>query len=158
MDPLTQGVLGASVPQAISHKKHMVAATLFGAISGMSPDLDSFIRSDTDPLLHLEFHRQFSHSLFTTAGEEAKDRSAVSALIQTVETINTVRIVIYPLHAVTPFRGNFTVSIIIQDDPTSRVRHWALQLSGVRPGVVQPSVFQPQKNRLRAVLCTQQPI
>lgn len=64
MDPVTQGVLGASVPQAISHKKHVVAATLFGAISGMSPDLDSLIRSDTDPLLHLEFHRQFSHSLF----------------------------------------------------------------------------------------------
>ncbi len=64
MDPMTQGVLGASVPQAISHKKHMVAATLFGAISGMSPDLDSLIRSDIDPLLHLEFHRQFSHSLF----------------------------------------------------------------------------------------------
>ena len=64
MDPVTQGVLGASVPQAISHKKHVVAATLFGAISGMSPDLDSFIRSDIDPLLYLEFHRQFSHSLF----------------------------------------------------------------------------------------------
>ncbi len=64
MDPVTQGVLGASVPQAISHKKHMAAATLFGAISGMSPDLDSLIRSDIDPLLSLEFHRQFSHSLF----------------------------------------------------------------------------------------------
>ncbi len=64
MDPVTQGVLGASVPQAISHKKHVVAATLFGAISGMAPDLDSLIRSDTDPLLYLEFHRQFSHSLF----------------------------------------------------------------------------------------------
>jgi inner membrane protein len=63
MDPVSQGVLGASVPQAISNKKHIVAATLFGALSGMAPDLDSFIRSDTDPLFYLEYHRQFSHSL-----------------------------------------------------------------------------------------------
>ena len=56
-------MLGASVPQAISQKKHIVAATLFGALSGMAPDLDSFIRSDTDPLFYLEYHRQFSHSL-----------------------------------------------------------------------------------------------
>jgi inner membrane protein len=63
MDPVSQGVLGASVPQAFSQKKYIVAATLFGALSGMAPDLDSFIRSDTDPLLYLQFHRQFSHSL-----------------------------------------------------------------------------------------------
>jgi len=63
MDPVTQGVLGASVPQAVSQKKHIVAASLFGALSGMAPDLDSLIRSGTDPLLYLEYHRQFSHSL-----------------------------------------------------------------------------------------------
>lgn len=63
MDPVSQGVLGACVPQAISNKKTIVAATLFGALSGMAPDLDSLIRSDTDPLLYLEYHRQFSHSL-----------------------------------------------------------------------------------------------
>ena len=63
MDPVSQGVLGASVPQAISTKKHIAAATLFGAISGMAPDLDFLIRSDTDPLLYLKYHRQFTHSL-----------------------------------------------------------------------------------------------
>jgi inner membrane protein len=63
MDPISQAVLGASVPQAISKKKYIVAATLFGAVSGMAPDLDSLIRSDTDPLLYLEYHRQFTHSL-----------------------------------------------------------------------------------------------
>jgi inner membrane protein len=63
MDPLSQAVLGASVPQAISKKKYIVAATLFGAVSGMAPDLDSLIRSSTDPLLYLEYHRQFTHSL-----------------------------------------------------------------------------------------------
>jgi len=64
MDPVTQGVLGASVPQAISNKKTVVAASLFGAVSGMAPDVDSLIRSSTDPLLYLEYHRQFTHSLF----------------------------------------------------------------------------------------------
>src|SRR5210317_2011631 len=64
MDPVSQAVLGASVPQAVSRKIHLAAATLFGALAGMAPDLDSLIRSDTDPLLYLEFHRQFSHSLF----------------------------------------------------------------------------------------------
>lgn len=63
MDPVTQGLLGASVPQAISNKKHLVAATVFGALSGMAPDIDSLIRSDTDPLLYLQYHRQFTHSL-----------------------------------------------------------------------------------------------
>ena len=63
MDPITQGVLGASVPSAISNKKTVVAAGLFGALAGMAPDLDSLIRSDTDPLLYLEYHRQFTHSL-----------------------------------------------------------------------------------------------
>ena len=63
MDPLSQAVLGASVPQAVSRKTQMAAATLFGAISGMAPDVDSFIRSSSDPLLTLEFHRQFTHSL-----------------------------------------------------------------------------------------------
>lgn len=63
MDPVSQGVLGASVPQALSNRQHTVAATLFGAISGMAPDLDSLIRSGTDPLLYLEYHRQFTHSL-----------------------------------------------------------------------------------------------
>ncbi len=62
MDPISQGVLGATVPQAISQKKHIAAATLFGAISGMAPDLDSLLRSNTDPLLYLEYHRQFTHS------------------------------------------------------------------------------------------------
>ena len=35
MDPISQGVLGASVPQAISRKTHLAAATLFGALAGL---------------------------------------------------------------------------------------------------------------------------
>lgn len=38
-------------------------AALIGAVGGMAPDLDVLIRSSSDPLLALEFHRQFTHSL-----------------------------------------------------------------------------------------------
>ncbi len=63
MDPLSQAVLGASAPQSIAKKDTIIAATLLGLLAGMAPDLDTFIRSPSDPLLFLEFHRQFTHSL-----------------------------------------------------------------------------------------------
>ena len=64
MDPLTQGALGATLPQAVANdKKQLAVAGLFGLLSGMAPDLDILIRSETDPLLFLEYHRQFTHSL-----------------------------------------------------------------------------------------------
>ena len=63
MDPLTQGVLAASLPQSISKKKSLGIIGLIGFLSGLAPDLDLFIRSETDPLLFLEYHRQFTHSL-----------------------------------------------------------------------------------------------
>ncbi|MCK6264916.1 metal-dependent hydrolase [Vibrio sp. ZSDE26] len=64
MDPITQGVLGASLSQSVSKRKNLVIAGFFGLVAGMIPDLDVFIRSQSDPLLFLEYHRQFSHSLF----------------------------------------------------------------------------------------------
>lgn len=63
MDPLTQGVLGASLPQASTGGRHAASAGLLGFFAGMAADLDVLIRSDTDPLLFLEYHRQFTHSL-----------------------------------------------------------------------------------------------
>ena len=64
MDPLTQGVLGATLPLATAAKKGTVAvAGLLGFLAGMAADLDVLIRSSTDPLLFLEYHRQFTHSL-----------------------------------------------------------------------------------------------
>ena len=69
MDPVSQAVLGASIPQAVSRKAQVATATLCGALAGMAPDLDALIRSSTDPLMYLEFHRQFTHSLiFIPAG------------------------------------------------------------------------------------------
>jgi inner membrane protein len=63
MDPLTQGVLGAALPQASAVPRHAVSAGLIGFLSGMAADLDVLIRSSADPLLFLEYHRQFTHSL-----------------------------------------------------------------------------------------------
>ncbi len=63
MDPLSQGVLGAAAPQSVAPPKQARIAALFGFLAGMAPDLDVVIRSATDPLLFLEYHRQFTHAL-----------------------------------------------------------------------------------------------
>lgn len=63
MDPLTQGLLGASLPQAVGKKQQFVLVGVLGLLAGMAPDLDVLIQSETDPLLFLDFHRQFTHSL-----------------------------------------------------------------------------------------------
>ena len=63
MDPITQGAFGASFSQSFSKRNHILLAGILGFFSGMTPDLDILIRSDTDPLVFLEYHRQFTHSL-----------------------------------------------------------------------------------------------
>jgi inner membrane protein len=63
MDPLSQGVLGAAASQSLAPREHTGIACLLGFLAGMAPDLDVFIRSSVDPLLFLEYHRQFTHSL-----------------------------------------------------------------------------------------------
>jgi inner membrane protein len=63
MDPLTQGALGAALPQSGANGRYVASAGLLGFFAGMAPDLDVLIRSTTDPLLFLEYHRQFTHSL-----------------------------------------------------------------------------------------------
>ncbi|MCB1843349.1 MAG: metal-dependent hydrolase [Halioglobus sp.] len=63
MDPLTQGALGAALPQSGAKGRYVASAGLLGFFAGMAPDLDVLIRSNTDPLLFLEYHRQFTHSL-----------------------------------------------------------------------------------------------
>lgn len=64
MDPITQGLIGASLPQAFARDRRVVFwAGCLGFLAGMVPDLDVLIRSPSDPLLYLEFHRQFTHSI-----------------------------------------------------------------------------------------------
>lgn len=63
MDPLTQGVLGTTASQLVSTRKEKLIAALLGFFAGMAADLDVLISSKTDPLLSLEYHRHFTHSL-----------------------------------------------------------------------------------------------
>lgn len=63
MDPISQGALGAVVPQSVLGNEKLRAAAIVGCIAGMAPDLDVFISSAIDPLLALEYHRQFTHAL-----------------------------------------------------------------------------------------------
>jgi len=64
MDIVTQGVLGATFAQSFSSKKSMKMATLAGFLGGLAPDADGFIRSSSDTLLAIEYHRHFTHSIF----------------------------------------------------------------------------------------------
>ena len=64
MDPVSQGILGASLAGSISESKKLKLLQ-YAAFSGrLTPDLDILIKSSTDPLLSLEFHRHFTHSIF----------------------------------------------------------------------------------------------
>lgn len=62
MDPVTQGVVGATVAQTGGRAKQLGQFAVIGAVGGMAADLDILIQSSTDPLLALEYHRHFSHS------------------------------------------------------------------------------------------------
>jgi inner membrane protein len=64
MDPLSQGIVGGVIAQRFAQKSKIRLAAFCGIISGMVADLDIFIRSSTNDLLSLQFHRHFTHSLF----------------------------------------------------------------------------------------------
>ncbi|TNG00208.1 MAG: metal-dependent hydrolase, partial [Gammaproteobacteria bacterium] len=63
MDILTQGIAGALLAQVNAERNEKRLATGIGFFAGMLADADILIRSADDPLINLEFHRQFSHSL-----------------------------------------------------------------------------------------------
>lgn len=63
MDPVTHGLVGATFSQSFADEKTFRAASLTGFASALLADADIFISSSTDPLLNLEMHRQFTHSL-----------------------------------------------------------------------------------------------
>jgi inner membrane protein len=63
VDPLSQAVLGAAAAQVVVGKRLGRKTWWLGALGGMAPDLDVLIRSANDPLLALELHRHFTHSL-----------------------------------------------------------------------------------------------
>ncbi len=63
MDILTHGLLGGTLAQSCSRKNETHPATATGFLAALLADADALIRSSADPLLVLEYHRQFTHSL-----------------------------------------------------------------------------------------------
>lgn len=78
MDPVTQGTLGAAAAQALlagnfarrfeeklgpRPESFNGKIWLYGALGGMAADLDILIRSTSDPILKIYYHRHFTHSL-----------------------------------------------------------------------------------------------
>jgi inner membrane protein len=63
MDPISQGTVGAAFAQSTANQKNILSISVIGFLAGLAPDLDVLIRSSTDPMLFLEYHRQFTHSL-----------------------------------------------------------------------------------------------
>jgi inner membrane protein len=64
MDPVSHALTGAALGAAITTRPEARrAAVLVGALAGLLPDADVFIRSVHDPLLQLEYHRGFTHAL-----------------------------------------------------------------------------------------------
>lgn len=65
MDPLSQAVVGAAAAGITKRRERLRMPDMLwaGALGGMAPDLDVLIRSSTDPLLALEYHRHFTHAL-----------------------------------------------------------------------------------------------
>jgi len=63
MDPISQGALGAVAAATCSDRTNLRKAVLVGWAAGMLADADIFISSESDPLLNIEYHRHFTHSL-----------------------------------------------------------------------------------------------
>lgn len=67
MDPVTQGLFGASASMLGKRQNATKSETRYiycaGFLSGLVADIDVVIRSKTDPLLMLEYHRAFTHAL-----------------------------------------------------------------------------------------------
>lgn len=66
MEPISQAVLGI-MGQGLRTRDSKFSSfkkALLGALGGMAPDIDFLIRVSDDPLFTIEYHRQFTHSLF----------------------------------------------------------------------------------------------
>jgi inner membrane protein len=63
MDLITHAVVSAAAAGATARAAGLRAAAGTGALAGLLPDADMLIASSADPLLTLEFHRHFTHSI-----------------------------------------------------------------------------------------------
>lgn len=63
MDSVTHIALGASLGYAFFGRRLGRTAAIAGGVAAFVPDADVFIRSASDPLLAIEYHRGFTHAL-----------------------------------------------------------------------------------------------
>lgn len=63
MDPLTHGLVGGALARSLARPQEARIALGTGFIAGLLADADILIRSASDPLLVVEYHRHFTHSL-----------------------------------------------------------------------------------------------
>lgn len=64
MDIVTQGLIGAIVAQTVAKPKETRLASLVGFFTPLLADADALIHSSDDPLLFLDYHRHFTHTLW----------------------------------------------------------------------------------------------
>lgn len=64
MDLLTQSLIGAGLAQTGARGDELRLATGIGLVAGLLADADVLIQSSADPLLQIEYHRHFTHSIF----------------------------------------------------------------------------------------------
>ncbi|MDQ6961388.1 MAG: metal-dependent hydrolase [Mariprofundaceae bacterium] len=65
MDIVTQGLAGAILAQSFAKDKEVRVAMVVGFLAGLLADVDAVLTFfASDPLLQLDFHRHFSHSIF----------------------------------------------------------------------------------------------
>lgn len=63
MDPITHGLLGATVAKVITGNRLPHGAALIGALAAMAADVDVFIPSFGDPTADWIYHRYITHAL-----------------------------------------------------------------------------------------------
>jgi inner membrane protein len=63
MDPLTHGLLGASLGQALSGQALGRRAPAWGAVLAMAPDVDMLLLRSSDPFAEWRWHRGATHGL-----------------------------------------------------------------------------------------------
>ena len=64
MDPITHGLLGATLSKTTLWRRVPHGVGIIGAVGAMAPDLDILIWSSDDPTVGWLYHRHFTHSLF----------------------------------------------------------------------------------------------
>jgi inner membrane protein len=63
MDPITHGLLGATIAKVITGKRLPRGAALIGGLAAMAPDVDVFMPSFGDPTAEWVYHRSITHGL-----------------------------------------------------------------------------------------------